>query len=72
MVPGIPLEIRNLNSYLGFCSNSDQVCGLGASFKVHGDMEGGGAGAERETDRDRASTSAVRIVKKEAIESQLL
>lgn len=71
MVPGIPLEIRNLNSYLGFCSNSDQVCGLGASFKVHGDMERGG-GRRRERDRDRASTSAVRIVKKEAIESQLL
>lgn len=54
MVPGIPLEIRNLNSYLGFCSNSDQVCGLGASFKVHGDMEGGGQ-AQRERDRQRQS-----------------
>lgn len=53
MVPGIPLEIRNLNSYLGFCSNSDQVCGLGASFKVHGDMEGGGR--RRERDRQRQS-----------------
>lgn len=36
-VPGNPLEIPNLNSHLSFFNNSDQVCGIGASFKVHGE-----------------------------------